>query len=149
MYRVYQVQTNDTLETIANMLNTSIENLKRINGITNDVMLMPGSFLIIPAVDDRFKTYIIKTGDTIYGLARENNVTEDFLLKLNGLNKNDYIYPGQEILIPTSNYKYYITKNGDTLSSVMRDLNVDYNTILSNNDEIFLTEDQLILYKTN
>lgn len=149
MYRVYQVQVSDTLESIANMLNTSVDNLKKINGIKNDVMLMPGSFLIVPMVDDRFKTYVVKQGDSIYSIARENNVDQDILLKVNGLNKEDYIYPNQEIIIPSNDYNYYMTQSGDTLSSVMQKLNIDYNTLLKNNNEIFLEEEQLIIYKTN
>ena len=149
MYRVYQVQVNDTLETIANMLNTSIDNLKKINGIKNDVNLMPGSFLIVPVTDDRFTTYSVKKGDTIYSIAQANGLNEDLLLMVNGLNKEDYIYPNQEIIIPSKNYKYYVTKEGDTLASIVNDLKIDYNTILKNNDEIRLEEDQLIIYKTN
>ena len=68
---------------------------------------------------------------------------------VNGLNKEDYIYPNQEIIIPSKNYKYYVTKDGDTLASIVNDLKIDYNTILKNNDEIRLEEDQLIIYKTN
>lgn len=149
MYRVYQVQMNDTLETIADKVNTNVENLKKINGIKNDVLLMPGSFLIIPMTDDRFKTYMVKKGDNIYNIAMENNTSEDLLLKINGLNKSDYIYPGQEIIIPSSGYQYYVTKEGDSISSVINDLMIDYNTLMSNNDEILLEEDQLIIYKTN
>ena len=149
MYRVYQVQVNDTLETIANMLNTSIDNLKKINGIKNDVNLMPGSFLIVPVTDDIFTTYSVKQVDTIYSIAQDNGINEDLLLMVNGLNKEDYIYPNQEIIIPSKNYKYYVTKEGDTLASIVNDLKIDYNTILKNNDEIRLEEDQLIIYKTN
>lgn len=149
MYRVYQVQVNDTLETIANMLNTSIDNLKKINGIKNDVNLMPGSFLIVPVTDDRFTIYSVKKGDTIYSIAQANGLNEDLLLMVNGLKKEDYIYPNQEIIIPSKNYKYYVTKEGDTLASIANDLKIDYNTILKNNDEIRLEEDQLIIYKTN
>ncbi len=149
MYRVYQVQVNDTLETIAKMLNTSIENLKKINGIKNDVSLMPGSFLIIPVTDDRFTIYSVKKGDTIYSIAQANGLNEDLLLMVNGLNKEDYIYPNQELIIPSKNYKYYVTKEGDTLATIANDLKIDYNTILKNNDEIKLLEDQLIIYKTN
>lgn len=149
MYRVYQVQVNDTLETIANMLNTSVDNLKKINGIKNDVNLIPGSFLIVPVTDDRFTIYSVKKGDTIYSIAKSNGLSEDLLLMVNGLNKEDYIYPNQEIIIPSKNYKYYVTKEGDTLSSIANDLKIDYNTILKNNNEIRLLEDQLIIYKTN
>lgn len=147
MYRVYQVSTNDTLESIADKLNTTVELLKELNGIKNDMLLMPGSFLIIPNIDNRFNKYTVKQGDSIYAIARENNIDPNLLLKLNGLNEYDFIYPNQEILIPNNNYKFYMTKNGDTLKGVIDNLNIDYNNILNNNEEIFLLEDQLIIYK--
>lgn len=147
MYRVYQVQANDTLESIAQSLNTNVDVLKRLNGISDNMQLMPSSFIIVPVTDDRFTTYIVKQGDTIYGIAREYGVDDDVLLKINGLNKEDYIYPNQEIIIPNKNYKFYVTTEGDTLESVIRNLNIDYNNLLGNNKEIFLTEDQLIIYK--
>lgn len=147
MYRVYQVQSNDTLESIAEMLNVDVDVLKRLNGIKQDVNLMPGSFLIIPVTDDRFTKYIVKSGDTIYGIATEYGVDPNLVLQVNGLNKEDFIYPNQEIVIPSKNYKFYMTENGDTIESVIAKLGIDVNNFLSNNDEIFLTEDQLIIYK--
>ena len=146
MYRVYQVNSNDTLESIAKKLNTTSEVLKELNGIKNDMILMPGSFIIIPNVDDRFSKYIVRPGDSIYKIASEKNIDPSLLLKLNGLNEYDYIYPNQELLIPTDNYKFYITKTGDTIKSVMDNLNIAYDNLLNNN-EVFLLEDQLIIYK--
>lgn len=147
MYRVYQIQANDTLESIANMLNVDVDLIKRLNGIKNTVQLIPGSFLIIPVVDDRFTNYIIKQGDSIYSIAREYDIDPNLLLKVNGLNKEDYIYPNQEIIIPSKNYKFYMTEDGDTIESVLNKLQIDYNNLLKNNDEIFLMDDQLIIYK--
>ena len=147
MYRVYQIQSGDTLESIATMIGVDASILKQLNGIKNDVNLIPGSFLIIPVIDDRFTNYIIKKGDTIYSIATTYGVDPDLLLKINGLNKEDYIYPNQEIIIPSNNYKYYMTEDGDTIESVLNKLQIDYNNLLSNNDEIFLIQDQLIIYK--
>ncbi len=147
MYRVYQINNGDTLESIASNLNTTIDALKQLNGIKDGMILMPGSFIIIPSNDDRFIKYIVKPGDTIYGIAKNNNVDPNLLLKLNGLNEYDYIYPNQEILIPSSNYKFYMTKNGDTIKSIMDNLNIDHDNLLNNNEDIFLVEDQLLIYK--
>ena len=44
MYRIYQVENSETLESIANKLNTDVETLKKINGIKGSVSLRPGSF---------------------------------------------------------------------------------------------------------
>lgn len=148
MYRVYQVQEGETLESIARQLNTTIQNLKKINGIQNDNMfLRPGSFLIVPMVDDRFQTYVVKKGDNLYAIAREYDVNYDTLLKLNGLEDADIIYPDQEILIPNKNYQFYITQEGDTISSVANTLKVKPTDLLNQNETIYLEQDQLIIYK--
>lgn len=147
MYRVYQVQQGETLDSIAKNLNTTSDTLKKLNGINNNTELLAGSFIIVPMVDDRFINYTVKTGDSVYSIGRAYDVDPDLLLKINGLEKEDYIYPNQEIIIPTKNYKFYITKDGDTLTSVIDNLKIDYNTLLGNNKELFLEEDQLIIYK--
>lgn len=147
MYRIYQVEGSENLESIASKLNTDVETLKNINGIKGEVTLRPGSFLIVPMVDDRFTKYIVKQGDNLYEIARKNNTTVDMITKLNGLNKEDYIYPNQELLIPTSNYKFYITKQGDTITSVAGELNSNVLDLLNQNETLYLEEDQLIIYK--
>ncbi len=146
MYRVYQIQSNETLESIAQKLNTTTDVLKRLNGIRDDILLKTGSFIIVLMVDDRFKIYIVKQGDTIYSIARDNNLDYDLLLKINVLNKEDYIYPNQEIVIPSKKYKYYMTKEGDTLKKVADNLKVNFSDLIDNN-EILLEKEQLILYK--
>ncbi len=145
MYKIYQIEIGETLETIANKLNTTVEDLKEINGILNDVSLMPGSFLIVPVVDDRFITYTIKEGDNIYSISKKYNIDKDILLKLNGLNENDYIYPNQQIIIPNNNYNYYITKKGDTILSISQNKNIM--DIINQNENLYLVEDQLIMFK--
>ena len=69
MYKIYQVENSETLESIANKLNTDVETLKKINGIKGSVSLRPGSFLIVPMVDDRFTKYVIQPGDSLYEIA--------------------------------------------------------------------------------
>lgn len=147
MYKIYQVEMGETLESIANKLNTTVDNLKEINGILQDVSLMPGSFLIVPMVDDRFITYTVKQGDNIYSISKNYNVDKDVVLKLNGLNENDYIYPNQQIIIPNDNYNYYITKQGDTISNIAQRTNKSIMDILGQNENIYLEEDQLIMFK--
>ena len=62
---------------------------------------------------------------------------------------NDYIYPGQVLLIPNQNYSYYITKSGDTIDMVLSTLNEDSSKLLKENKNIFLQEGQMIVKKKN
>lgn len=147
MYKIYQVESGETLESIASKLGTDIDTLKQINGIIGNVSLMPGSFIIIPMVDDRFVTYTVKQGDTIYSISKTYNVDPNMILKINGLNKDDYIYPNQQIMIPNTNYNFYITEKGDTLTKVSDALGKSISEIVNSNEMIYLEPDQMIIYR--
>lgn len=147
MYRIYQVESSDTLESIASKLNTDVETLKNINGIKGNVTLRPGSFLIVPMVDDRFTKYIVQKGDNLYEIARRYDTNVDMITRLNGLENGEFIYPNQELLIPTKNYNFYMTKSGDTITSVASSLNTNVLDLLNQNETLYLQEDQLVIYK--
>ncbi len=148
MYKVYQVQGGDTIERIADLFHTNTDTIRRLNGITGSVMLRLGSFLIVPVEEDNlFDTYIVQKGDNMYALARTYNVDYDMLLELNGLDADDYIYPGQEILIPKKGVKMYRVKDGDTVESVSNNLNTDYAELSKYNKNLFLMPDQILFYQ--
>lgn len=148
MYKIYQVEYGDTIEAVANKTNTTAENIKEINGINKDSDLVVGSLIIVPKENNRvFETYKIKQGDSIYSIARTYNVDPDTLLLLNGLNKNEYIYPNQEIIVPLKNVSIYVTKPGDTIEAIVNNLGIDANMLNKQNDKIFVMEDQLIVSK--
>ena len=73
MYGIYQVRVDDTLDSIANEIGTSKEELMQINGIVKDMALRPGSFIIVPRFDNNYIKYKVKKGDNIYALAEKNN----------------------------------------------------------------------------
>ena len=148
MYRIYQVEYGDTIDKIASKTGTTASNIKNINGFDSDSDLVVGSLIIVPRQESQaFQIYIVKQGDTMYSIARTFDVNPDTLLILNGLNKNDYIYPNQEIIVPMENVDVYVTKSGDTLSYIIDNLGIDANTLNKENDKIFIVEDQLIVHK--
>ena len=149
MYKIYQAEMGETLDSIATKLGTDVETLKQINGINGNVSLMPGSFLIVPTLDDRFLTYTVKTGDTIYNISSKYGVDPNLVLKLNGLETENYIYPDQKIIIPNTNYQFYITKKNDTLLNVAQALNKNIDELLQTNENLYLEPDQMIIYNKN
>lgn len=148
MYKIYQVEYGDTIDLIATKTKTTPENIKNINGISSDNELVVGSLIIVPKVGENvFDTYKVVNGDNIYSIARRFNADVDTILLLNGLSKTDYIYPGQEVLIPLEGTAVYVTKDGDTIESIADELGVDSNTLSKENKRIFVIADQLIVHK--
>ena len=148
MYRIYQVEYGDTIEKIANKTGTTTDNIKGINGINSDTDLSVGSLIIVPKQENQlFQTYKVKQGDSIYSIAKTYNVDPETLLLLNGLSKNEYIHPNQELMVPTSGVLVYVTKQGDTVSGIINNLGIDANTFNKENERIFVLEDQLVVHK--
>ena len=147
MYSIYQIANNDNLESIANRFNTTVDNIKKLNCINGNVMLRPGGFLIVPMQQNsELKTYIVKKGDNMYSIAKDNGADYKMLLELNGLDENDYIYPEQEIIIPKGNTKLYKVQEGDSINSIEEKTGVNINKIKTPNGEIYLEKDQIIMY---
>lgn len=140
MYKIYQITTNETLDDIARKFNTTREELIRLNGNINNLM---GSYLIVPN-NSEYQTYTVKNGDNIYKIARDNNIDVATLLKINGLDADDYIYPNQQILLPTN--KMYVTSEGDTMGMILNKLGIKLDEI-SNLEEIKVEEDQTIIVR--
>ena len=144
MYDIYQIKLNDTIESLANRYGTTIEELRRLNPNSSFGV---GSNIIVPTTKEYFEVYTIEKGDNLYNIARRYNTDYNLLALLNGINVDDYIYPNTTILVPKRDVKYYITKDNDTLLSVNRLLGGNINKFLSQNNNIYLEEGQLIVYK--
>ena len=150
MYTIYQVQNGDTLASVASNFGISADNLSNLNGIMVGSVLTPGDFIVVPKVQAEnpyFMEYVVKKGDSVYGIAKTNNVSPSHLLRLNGLNDTDVIYPNQKIMIPRRGLSFYITSDDDTLNDLVDFFNVSANELARQNRTIYLTNDQLIVYK--
>ena len=114
MYQVYKLMMGETIEDVANKLGIDVEYLKSLNSDLNNL------YIVIPSNDDSmFTRYVVKKGDTIYDIARISNIEPSVLLRLNGLNNSDIIYPNQEILIPNEGVNVYITEENDTIGKIL------------------------------
>lgn len=147
MYRIYEVQNGDTLASVASNLGVTPDVLATLNGLNISAILTPGDRIVVPGGDTLFDKYIVKKGDTVYEVARKYNVDPNQLLKLNGLNADDYIYPNSELVVPRSGTMFYVTGDGDTLSGVIQTFKVPADNLVKQNKTIYLVPDQLIVYK--
>ena len=148
MYKIYQVEYGDTIESIATKTGTTPNNIKNINGLNSNSDLVVGSLIIVPKEENQlFENYTVKRGDSIYSIAKTYNVDPSTLLLLNGLNKDDYIYPNQNITVPKNGVVVYVTRQGDTVGGIINNLGIDANTFNRENERIFVIEDQLVVHK--
>ena len=150
MYMIYQVQSGDTLASLANRFGLPINELANLNGIMQGAVLNPGDYMVVPKMENDnlyFNRYVIQNGDTIYSIARLYNVKPNYLLRLNGLNEADVIYPGDVIFVPKENVSFFVTGNDSTLNDVVNELGASTSELANQNNTIYLTNDQLIVYK--
>lgn len=115
----YTVKKGDTLYSIAQAFNLSVDDLKKANNLTSNVLSI-GQVLTIPSVNDNYLTYTVKKGDTLFSIARNYNVSVNDLMSINNLSSS-ILSIGQTLVIPTTssdNYKSYTVKKGDTLFGI-------------------------------
>ena len=106
-------------------------------------------------IDINKEIYIVKRGDTLYSIARDNNISVAELKNINNITNNT-IYVGQELYLknkiveeePNVNDDIYVVKKGDTLYSISKKLNISIDTLKAlnklNTNEIYVGQ-QLIL----
>ena len=129
----YTVKPGDTLYTISKLFNTTVDKIKELNNLTTNNLSI-GTALIIPTnneieeniniepekVTPNNETYTVKSGETIYSIARIFNTTIDEIKRLNNLTSN-LISVGQILKVPSQNItNTYIVKKGDTLYTISK-----------------------------
>ena len=132
----YKVKSGDTLYSIAKKYNISVDELKELNNLKNNNITIGQVLKIksnIPSEEVTEKNYyIVKSGDTLYSIAKKYNTTVDEIKKLNNL-KSDNLSIGMELKIkeePSStNYIDYVVKSGDNLYSIAKKYNTTVDEI--------------------
>jgi len=95
----YTVQPGDTLWLISRRYGTTVAAIKRLNGLTGD-MLYIGQVLRIPGTQTGgYQEYTVQAGDSLWLLSRRFGTTVEAIMQLNGLTSN-LIDVGQILKIP-------------------------------------------------
>ena len=133
---IYVVKSGDSLYSIAKKYNTTVDNLKNLNNLTSNV-LMIGQKLLVPTVNNNSSsTYVVQNGDSLYKIAQKYNTTVNELKSLNNLS-SDALMIGQTLKIPTNtsnsttsgNNITYIVQSGDSLYKIAQRYNTTVNAI--------------------
>lgn len=151
---IYIVKAGDNLYQIANKFNTTVLKIKELNNLGNNALTIGQELIIpkeetteLPSSNENFIIYTVKSGDSLYSIARNYGTTINVLKDVNNLT-SDTLSNGQVLKIPgksdenIKNYINYTVKPGDSLykiaglyeTSVNEIKNI--NGLLNNNLEI-------------
>ena len=127
----YQVVSGDSLYKIANKYNTTVDAIKKLNNLNNNLLSI-GQILSIPTTQDieeipeeNYFNYNVVSGDSLYSIARKFDTSVDAIKELNNLTSN-LLSVGQTLKIPTTSTteKTYVVKSGDSLYSIAKNFNI-------------------------
>ena len=141
----YVVKKGDTLWSIARAYGLTVDKLKSLNNLTSNNLTIGDSLIVKDSSGnndnsssvDNNKYYIVKKGDSLYSIARRNNMTVDELKSLNNLTSN-ILSIGQKLIISSGSNvpnNVYVVKKGDTLWSIANNFNVSVNDLKNANNK--------------
>lgn len=185
-WQEHLVKKGDTLDSIAKKYSASAEKIKTINNLKSNNLSL-GQRLQIPlssspgpeianepaatntadtsiakdTVNNKDATgnnvYIVKAGDTLWSIAKAQNITVDALARLNGLSSKSGLQLGQKLIVSskavneeTKEQKKlsYTIKSGDTLGKIAAQYDVSVKQIMQWNkikDETSIRPDQELI----
>lgn len=153
---IYIVKKGDSLYSIAKKYNTTVEELKRINNLTSNILSI-GQVLKLPSdkannveKEENTISYTVQKGDSLYSIARKYDTTIDRIKDLNNLTTN-LLSIGQVLLIPTDTNleTTYTVQKGDSLYSIAKKYNttVDRLKQLNNLTSNLLSIGQILIVR--
>lgn len=127
---IYIVKAGDNLYQIANKFNTTVLKIKELNNLGNNALTIDQELIIpkeetteLPSSNENFIIYTVKSGDSLYSIARNYGTTINVLKDVNNLT-SDTLSNGQVLKIPgksdenIKNYINYTVKPGDSLYKI-------------------------------
>jgi LysM repeat protein len=143
---VLPLEAGDTYEMIAEAFETSVEKIKELNPEVDLSQETPGENLRVPFIPrcEGGTLYVVKQGDTLYGLAQQFGVTVAAIRQSNPFLEFIGLRAGLTICIPGTPIPepqpgtcpdgfFYMVAAGDTLFSIAARNNTTVNAILQAN----------------
>jgi membrane-bound lytic murein transglycosylase D len=96
----HTVRRGDSLWRLASHYNSTVDRIKRDNGLRGNDLAVGQKLEIRTANATGLRSYTVRRGDTIGRIAQAQNVSIERLLSANGLSRSSTIYPGQVIRFP-------------------------------------------------
>lgn len=143
----YTVQKGDSLWSIATKYGLTVDELKALNNITNNIIHV-GQNLKVKAESEKpvedYLLYTVKSGDSLWKIASKYNTTVATLKSINNL-KSDTLTINQQLLVPknkdidisideNNQGIMYTVKSGDSLWKIANSYGVSVDKIKSANN---------------
>jgi LysM repeat protein len=155
-YVAHQVQKGETLYSLAIKYNTSIKKILKFNpDISKETGVQEGKLLIIQSkektiLSDAYLTHRVKKRETLFGLSKKYNITEEAIQKANPIIADKGLMCGLEIKIPKKEVKetatttpeitdaanIHVVKKGETIFSITHQYGISEATLRKNNPQI-------------
>ncbi|WP_417879287.1 LysM peptidoglycan-binding domain-containing protein [Vibrio sp.] len=156
----YKVKPGDSLSVIAKNNQTTTKAIQTANNM-NNTNIRVGQYLMVPhstqnnnlyslsAINRLTKIqstsrgqlkseYSVKSGDSFWAIAKQNNVSVESLAKWNGMAPKDPLRVGQKLVIWKENKSgsiirtvYYNVRSGDTIGSIAQRFKVNTDQVLA------------------
>ena len=118
-------------EEIIDSSNNQIENTTKVESSNNEI-------------SDFKKTHIVQVGDTITSISNLYSIKKDFIIKLNNLKDENYIYIGQNLKIYDSsqenkpnkdiNNSYHLVQKGESLTEISTKYGLNFKELIKINN---------------
>ena len=146
----YVVQKGDSLWSIANANNTTVDEIANLNDLDTNTIYV-GQILQIPNSGDLQENpsstsdtvYVVKSGDTLYSIALRYDTTPNAIINKNNLTSS-VLTIGQQLIIPSdpestgeddiTTNNTYVVQNGDSLYSISRMYGISVDDIKNANN---------------
>lgn len=137
---IYMVKAGDSLYKIANMFNMTVNELKTLNNLTSNNLSIGQQLKVIKEEMPSANTYIVKSGDSLYSIAKSFGVNVDELKNVNNKSSN-MLTIGEKLIIPINTTSIpnsgniYVVKAGDSLYSIASKYNITVNELKNANNK--------------
>lgn len=150
---IYTVLPGDSLYSIAEKYNTTVDELMKLNQL-NSTLLTVGQKLTVPGNNNAttvYEVYTVKSGDNLYDIANTYGMTVQELMAINNLTSTN-LAPGQQLKVKSNsilgasmeecygegyvepNYIEYTVQKGDSLYIIANKYNTTVEKLMELNN---------------
>jgi LysM repeat protein len=143
----YVVRSGETLFSIAQRFDSSVDELVRLNSLTSGDDIKAGQKLVIPGTSPPPVTpeapeplyHVVQSGETLRSIADRYEVTVDAIMEANGITNANRIYVGQRLTISGGvepaepGQRTHVVQPGETLSQIARRYGVTMSALQATN----------------